>query len=519
MSASISFPVIYLISAIIVSTVINIYAWKKPQARGSRAFVVACLTATVWMLGDVIGRLSNTFTGQWIGEIIRYSGGELLPVGLLVFIYQYCGKEISRRQIKWLLVIPVVSWLVMVTNPWHYLFFGSMKIGVQNSMKVEYGIYFWAVHLPYAYSLFLVSFFRALLECSRASRHYRIQILFLVVALLIPFVVNVVGTFKLLGEFSYTSLSLPIFFTLMAYAMFRHQFLGSNPIAYETVFQTIRDGVLILDKHDVISDINPAAAQWLERKPSEVIGLHIREAFSRWQSAVDFYDKNPLGFGEIEITLSDSTCYFSIESTPLAKSTGNSEGRIITIRDITQRHHHQLSLEALAFHDPLTRLANRRKFEEEVDRAIEKADERDEPFAILYFDLNRFKEVNDKLGHEVGDEFLKYVTARVASVLRKPDILSRLGGDEFGLLLHNCDQNGVELVVERILENVQKPFTVGKNILVADLSIGVAFYPRHGKNLTELLRHADIAMYQAKQNGGGLSLNNSIIDSVSAVEM
>jgi diguanylate cyclase (GGDEF)-like protein/PAS domain S-box-containing protein len=516
---SINFIVIYLILSIIVSAMLSIYAWWNPQNRGSRAFAIACTASIIWMLGDVIGRLSDTFTGQWIGETVRYLGGETLPVALLVFIYQYCGKEISRRQIKWLMVIPAVSWLVMITNPSHYLFFSSMKIGVQNSLRVEYGIYFWAIHLPFAYGVFLLSFFKVLLEFNRASRHYHKQILFLVISLCIPFIVNVIGVFKLFGEFSYTPLSFSVFFTLMAYAIFRHQFLGSNPIAYETVFHTIRDGVLILDQNDVIRDINPAAAKGLKKKTSEVVGFHVREAFNAWQTAVELYDTKPLELGEIEVSLFSSTRYLLIDSTPLVNSTGNPEGRIVTIRDITDRHKHQLSLEELAFHDPLTRLANRRKFQEEVESAIKKANEKNEPFAILYLDLNRFKEVNDTLGHETGDELLKYVAARVASILRKPDILARLGGDEFALLLNNCNEDGVEIVVERLLDNVQRPFKVGENTLIADLSIGAAFYPKDGKNLTELLRHADIAMYQAKQNGGGLALHNLKLDSFADLEM
>lgn len=199
--------------------------------------------------------------------------------------------------------------------------------------------------------------------------------------------------------------------------------------------------------------------------------------------------------------------------------TGNSEGRIITIRDNTDRHKHQLSLEALAFHDPLTRLANRRKFQEEVERAIEKSVETNKPLALLYFDLNRFKTVNDRFGHETGDELLKYGAARVASTLRKLDILARLGGDEFALLLNNCNEDGVEIVVARLLDNVQRSFKVGEHTLIADLSLGASFYPKDGENLTELLRHADTEMYRAKQNVGGLAQMTQKIDSPVGMEM
>lgn len=517
MSNFLNFPVIYLFVSIIVSIVMGIYAWRNPQTRGSRAFAAACLISSFWMLGDAVSRVSESVTGELIGEILKYAAVPILPLALLVFVYQYCGKKISLARIKWLLVIPVFSWLMMVTSSWHQLFFSVMQSGGASGMKVEYGYYFQLVHVPYSYGLMLVSFFTLLMEFSRASRHYRKQILLLLFSLCIPSIVNILVISKVIGNF--TPLSFPIFFTIMGYAIFRHQFLGSNPIAYETVFHTIRDGVLILDRHDIIRDINPSAAKGLEKHPAEIVGLHVREAFKEWQTAVEAYDKNPLKIGEIEVFLFGQKRFLSVESTPLAARNDFSGGRIISIRDITNYHQYKLSLEALAFHDPLTRVANRRKFQEEVERAIEKSNNSDKTFAILYFDLNRFKLVNDTLGHETGDELLKYVAARVASILRKPDTLARLGGDEFAILLHNCDETGIEIVIERLLDNVTRPFKVGENTLIADLSIGSSVYPQHGKNLTELLRHADAEMYRAKQSGGGLAIKTQKIESPAGMEM
>jgi diguanylate cyclase (GGDEF)-like protein/PAS domain S-box-containing protein len=512
-----SFLVIYLVLAIFVSAIISVYTWRNPQTRGSRAFTTACVISIIWMIGDIIGRMSETPAGDFFGEILRFSSIPWLPVAVYVFIYQYCGKEISRRRIRLLVVIPTISWLMIMTNSWHRLYFSGMTFVDNSTAKVEYGIYFWTVHLPYSYGLLLIGFFTVLMELSRASQHYRKQIALLFVSISIPVVVNVLVTLGLIGN--YTPLSFPLFFTIMAIAIFRYQFLGSNPIAYETVFKTIRDGVLILDRHDVIRDINPAAAKGLGKATSDVVGLHVREAFKAWPAIVELYEKSPDDVGEIEVTLFGSQRYLSVESTPLVLAGGAKEGRIITIRDITDRHVQQLSLEAMAFHDPLTRLANRRKFQEEVERGIKRSDENHESLAILYFDLNRFKEVNDNLGHEVGDELLKYVAARVASILRKPDLLARIGGDEFAILIHKCDENGIDLVVERLLDNVQRPFKVGDVTLVADLSIGAAFYPKDGKNLTELLRRADAEMYNAKQNGSGLTFPRFNYDSPSDLEM
>lgn len=469
------------------------------------------------MAGEVIVRVSDTFAVQWFGESLKYLGATTLPVLLYVFTSNYCGRGPSMRTILLMFVIPTVSFALMVTNPWHYLFFSAVTPS-SGILKTDFGVYFWAVHTPYCYSLLLICLFMLLMALSRSSRQNRRQIVLFFVSFCIPFLVNALSIFGFVGKL--TPYSFPLFFSIVSYAMFRMQFLGSNPIAYETVFHTIRDGVLILDGNDIIHDINPAAATGLGKKPSEVTGMQVRQAFAAWPQATALYDRDPVNLGCVEVELFGAQRFLQIDSTPITLAiSAIGEGRIVTIRDITDRHQHQLSLEAMAFHDPLTRVANRRKFQEEVERAVESSKETQATFAILYFDLNKFKSVNDTFGHDVGDELLKYVAARVASTLRKPDILARLGGDEFAVLLHGCTEDGIDLVIARVLENVRRPFKVGQTEMIAKLSIGTAFYPQNGRDLDELLRHADNEMYRAKRNGANYTYPLVSNQSESILEM
>jgi len=295
----------------------------------------------------------------------------------------------------------------------------------------------------------------------------------------------------------------------MTVALFRYRFLKSNPIAYETVFQTIRDGVIVLDLDNIITDINPAAAKSLGKSPKSIIGTSVEETFAPWEKLIAKYkdatDTLDL-HDEIELEFSGRQLFISVTVTPLKNHRGTIDGRIFTLRDVTARKHYESSLETMAFYDPLTRLANRLRFQEEAARAISEAEMTDEKLALLYFDLNRFKSVNDTFGHAVGDELLKHIGARVSSVLRAPNLISRLGGDEFAVLLHDCDRGNIDLPVKRILDKVERPFQVGSHVLTTTLSIGAAFYPEDGTTVTELLHNADAAMYQAKHKGGGLAL-------------
>lgn len=489
------FHIFYLSFAILVSVTLIPYAYRNRQTRGSMTFIAGCVVSIFWILSDILSRMDGSYETQVKAETIRYLSAPLLPIILTIFIIQYSGKSMPPGRLIKLFIVPALTWVVLLTNSWHHLFATGMVADADGRLIFTFGIYFWLIHLPYSYGVFAVGLFMLLREYTRSSHNYRVQISMLFFAMCLPFAINIVGLLGLIGRF--TPHSFPIFFTTIAFLIFRYQFLGSNPIAYEAVFQAIRDGVLILDGQDIIRDINPAAADGLNKKPSAVIGSHVRDAFAAWPSATKLYDENPRELGEIEAFLFGSKRYLLIESRTLSQVSGNySDGRIITIRDITERHSRMLSLQELAFHDPLTRLANRRKFEEEVEVAIGNQ----KPFAIFYFDLNRFKEVNDTYGHDVGDELLKYVAARVASTLRKPDIMARLGGDEFALLVHDCNEISAELVIERLLENVTRPFKVGEVELTAALSIGTAFYPKDGASLSQLLRHADDKMYQVKQN-------------------
>jgi len=506
------FAVVYLLLAIVLSAALAILAWRNKATRGNKAFAAACYLSIPWMIGQIIVVASETMPPLWVGEILKYVGATLMPVALYVFTRQYCGSDPSWRTIAALMIVPSITMVTMLTNSWHHLFFLTIQ-PTSGELFTKYGSYFWAVHIPYSYVLLSVCLYTVLSEISRSSRQHRKQLVYLLFSLCVPTIFNVLSVSGLVGKI--TPYSFPIFFILMAYAIFRLRFLGSNPIAYETVFETIRDGVLIVDRNDVIQDANPAAADSLGRPVGEIIGSNLADALALWPAAVEFFRSEPEKLGLIEVGSDGGSRYFHIESTAIkGVNRRNSDGRVVTIHDNTDRHLQQLSLEAMAFHDPLTRLANRRKFDEEVERAIETSRDGGQNFTIVYFDLNEFKQINDTHGHEVGDEMLKYVGARVASILRKPDLLSRLGGDEFAILLHDCDDAGVKLVIDRMLDNVMRPLKIGKISLVAELSIGTAVYPRDGASLSQLLRNADASMYESKQNGGGWFTSDAAVEFV-----
>uniref|UniRef100_UPI0037518359 putative bifunctional diguanylate cyclase/phosphodiesterase n=1 Tax=Undibacterium sp. TaxID=1914977 RepID=UPI0037518359 len=169
--------------------------------------------------------------------------------------------------------------------------------------------------------------------------------------------------------------------------------------------------------------------------------------------------------------------------------------------DITDKKRTEERIQYLAHYDVLTGLPNRALLEEHAQFAISSAKRKGTTLSLLFFDLDHFKNINDSLGHSTGDALLVELSRRLRDVLREDDIISRLGGDEFILLLSGVDEVGAERVAEKLLYTVNQSYMLGQYDLNVSASIGIAVYPEDGEDLETLLRNADTAMYRAKQDG------------------
>ncbi|MGC1252783.1 MAG: EAL domain-containing protein, partial [Xanthobacteraceae bacterium] len=173
-----------------------------------------------------------------------------------------------------------------------------------------------------------------------------------------------------------------------------------------------------------------------------------------------------------------------------------------TFTDITKRQQAEAYITKLASEDPLTSLHNRRVFRAKMQEVCERPSQ--ERFAVLFMDMDRFKVVNDTLGHRTGDQLLIQVAKRLQSVLDESDVLARLGGDEFAILLPAIQSNDqVEVVARRIIDVVAKPFNVDQNVITTGISIGIAIGPDHGNSADALLVAADLALYSVKVGARG----------------
>ncbi len=278
------------------------------------------------------------------------------------------------------------------------------------------------------------------------------------------------------------------------------------------VFESTRDGVFVTDLDARIVALNRAFTEISGYSQSEALGKTPRilqsgrhdaafyqalwsalKGCGHWQGEVWNRRKN----GELyQQTLTLSTVY---------NEAGVPSHYVAVMTDISQLKRSEAQLEYLAHHDPLTDLPNRLLLQLRVQHAIDQAARDDRHVALLFIDLDRFKNVNDSLGHPAGDELLKAIATRLRARLREVDTLARLGGDEFVLLIESMEApEDAAHVAQMLIELLQAPFRLaqGREIYIG-ASIGIAVFPEDGTTVTELIQHSDVAMYQAKDSGRG----------------
>ena len=276
-----------------------------------------------------------------------------------------------------------------------------------------------------------------------------------------------------------------------------------------TVLEHIADAVMVVDIEGVIVAVNPAFTQITGYTEAEAVGKHSSltrserhdEAF--YQTMWDELIASGFWRGELWRRRKNGEIYLEWLTISAVRDTHALTTHYVGVcSDITQVKQAQEKLDHLAHHDPLTALPNRLLFHDRLQHALPRAARDREQLAILFIDLDRFKNVNDTLGHHIGDELLQQVAEQLSARLREGDTLARLGGDEFIVLLENVDgQYGATQVAEKLVSMFEQPFLVAGHELFVTCSVGVSLFPDDAQDLNMLIRNADVAMYQAKARG------------------
>ena len=554
-----------------------------------------------------------------IGRTLTFFAAGFLPVALYSIYRQFTDGRPPVLLMVVLSIIPIISTGLAMTNELHELIWAIVETdGEIRFTEPDEHFWFKRVHAPFAYGLFGFSLVALAGRLPTIARAHRRRIILLLVCAVMPFAVSVGNTVLRIGpiDFPFTSVTLVALLPLYWYASVALRVHEWSPLAYQTMFDHVRDPIIVLDKSQRIISVNSPAQRLLEAPENELIGQKlwddIPEARAIFEQSQD---------RDLTHTLRmNMDRYFELNSAPLRSPTGQNQGTVVVCRDvterkkalraladsehlirsliehssngilrfarddredntrfrcifanraaerflqsesgtlvgmpldkvslleperlesqfggdsasrtslsyetpveyedgeiwlrvvgepvgddfsvtlidITQRKRNESKILADALRDPLTGILNRRGFEELAGEAIASH----ERGAVLYLDLNHFKSINDRFGHQAGDALLKAFGHRLEFCLRPEDVLARLGGDEFAIVLPGISVDDAKHVARRLVDTAFEAYIIQGQEIECAASVGIALMPEHGQDLWHLVSVADQAMYNAKQ--------------------
>ena len=301
--------------------------------------------------------------------------------------------------------------------------------------------------------------------------------------------------------------------------------LRESELLKSSVLANAVHAIIATDTKGLITVFNHGAEQLLTYTAEEIIGkktpelFHDRDemnAYAKTLSTRFGFDITPGFEALISSALHDkkqdeqewtfvrkdgSRVPVRLAVTAMHNDSGDISGYLGIATDISEHREAEAAIKQLAYFDPLTGLPNRAQLTDRINYTLGRARRNQEEFALIFLDLDRFKNVNDSLGHQVGDELLIQLAQRLRSALRDEDTISRLGGDEFILLLPGTDTDGAARVASKLLDITAPPYCIGIHELTCTSSIGIAIYPNDGETFEALSMSADSAMYRAKKAG------------------
>ncbi|MBL4602176.1 MAG: EAL domain-containing protein [Emcibacteraceae bacterium] len=278
----------------------------------------------------------------------------------------------------------------------------------------------------------------------------------------------------------------------------------------QTILNAMEEGLVTLNGQGLIVSANNAMSVIFGHAPSNFDGMELQTLFKS-ETLKTSSDLKKLLNTQVDgynVYKSDEIgCHSDGNIIPLKIDIRevyleNEKHYTVLIRDVSEQFEAEKIIRHMAWHDSLTGLANRNLLSERLDGALKMARRQDKQVAVMVLDLDKFKPVNDIYGHAAGDKLLKVVAKRLLHCAREVDTVARLGGDEFAIIFTNIDdKNNIITIADRIINSIQQPSDIDDNVIQIGASIGISFFPNDADTPAELIRMADVALYQAKDDG------------------
>jgi diguanylate cyclase (GGDEF)-like protein/PAS domain S-box-containing protein len=490
-----------LLAIAVYTLMLGVRTWQQRSTLGGPVFGLVMLMLAIWVGADAALLLGVGVQTKMLWNQVGLTDVTWLAVGWYAFAQQYTGRDARAHLRKhwWLPGLAVVASVLIWTNDFHHLVWSGASLRKEfgiTALDLQNGPSFWLIYIA-GHALLVLATAQLALRQRRKNRSQPALVGLIIAAILVPIIISALYH---TGELLFDPSPFAAAFASMAceWVMRRYHFLTLVPIARNRVFDSLDDAVVVVDAMGYVADVNPAACRLLNKTSRELIASRADTLLGANANNVFAAGAEPASApGELVLERAGHTRYFDVRSSPVSGQAGD---RIVVLRDVTRREEALRQLERQALYDSLTQLPNRVLLRDRLEQAMQRGGS----LALLLLDLDRFKEVNDTLGHQAGDVLLQEVAARILNALPCDATAARLGGDEFAILCEaaSCEVEALA-IADRVIAALRVPVVVAGREVTVGLSIGVALGTSGAASAADLLRQADLALYRAKGAGRG----------------
>ncbi|WP_062051930.1 diguanylate cyclase [Bacillus sp. JCM 19034] len=478
------------------------YKYKKIAA----FFIIYTVSTTIYCFGSAFGLTAETLGQLKFWTTIQYIGLPFsAPLGLL-FIMQYLGLNITKKRFIGFNIIPFISLIMVATNDLHHLHYRVFEIDPflgAPYIHLEVGKWY-VVNGVYMFACMLASFLLVLLRWKETAMIYRWQLIALLWGKMVPMLTS----FLYLIGFTPPGIDpvpmiLWITSLLYLWSISSSRMFMVMPIAKDAIFNSINDGVMVLDDCKRLIEFNQACQRMFPRLNKSMYGMELDTFWVEISEvSIPTSFQTSVRSQEIHLSNNESKRIYQARISPLQEA-NIGKGSLIIFTDITELKLLQVKLEYQAYNDELTQIFNRRAFFEKSEEMIGLAQKESLPFTVILMDIDHFKEVNDRYGHYVGDQLLVHVVKVCQAQLAEDILFARYGGEEFVLALQGYPAKESAIIANRIRKSVElRPLENADGVISVTISCGVAeVEENNSETLAQLLNRADKALYKAKRAG------------------
>lgn len=498
-----------LILAALVMFLLGLAAWLRRATGKSAIFLAICMWAVaVYSFGYGMELLSNSLSQAEFWVRFEHWGIQLIAMTWLLFALSVSGyeKRIKPVLIVALAVIPLYLFLTAQTLGWLNLahhnprmdFSGPFPIFTYDRNIWNYiAVGYYSLCIGASTVLFAIAFFKSAPVVKKNALIYLLGSIPAWVGL-------VLHNFGLSSNIDFTPLLLGVSGLFFVYGFIKLRMLELIPLARDVIFENMSTGVLILDREDRIIDFNPALHSVFPNVTRKMVGASVYQTFPDDPLLLNLVRGAETGRIELRFDDEEGVSYYRANSTNIRDRRNQVIGKIVNFYEYTNEKRLLEELERLAAHDGLTGVYNRQQFMNLAEKEVKRHDRYGGNLSMIMLDLDQFKKINDTYGHGAGDKTLQVVADIFSKMIRQSDILARIGGEEFILLLPETSIEAAQSLAERLRN------ALGSKVISFDdqtFSVGASFGVS-GMNsdtnldLHDLYKLADRALYRAKDMGG-----------------